>query len=469
MKKHVAPACGLQGRIKVPADKSIAQRAALFALLTKEPSCIANYPLAEDPQTALACTEKLGARVSRKGDEIRVRGVGRNGLAGPDIMIDCGNSGTVMRMLSGILAGAGRAATLAGDKSLSRRPMKRIIDPLEQMGARIRSSVGGYPPLHVSRNQHLKPIDFLLPVPSAQLKSCVLLAGLFGESPTRVTEPVASRNHTEIMLQLPTHREGGMHVITSSALQFIPAQNLTVPGDFSAAAFWLVAGSIVENSDIILPDTGVNPTRSAALDILRRMGADIRMEAGIDVNGFPPGYRTRLQEEQQKEQQNDRNKTPSETEQHSRMTPPGDGEPVAGLRVRTARLNPTEIQPHEIPIAIDELPVLCVAMAFADGVSRITGAAELRHKETDRLAAIQAILEAGGVRVEALQDGLVIHGDPERIIHPARHDSRHDHRMAMSAAILSLRAASVSEIDHAEAASVSYPSFWSHLDSLAHI
>lgn len=469
MKKHVAPASGLQGRIKVSADKSIAQRAALFALLAEEPSRIVNYPLAEDPQTALACIEMLGARVSRNGDEIRVQGVGRDGLAGPDIMIDCGNSGTVMRMLSGILAGAGRAATLAGDPSLSRRPMKRIIDPLEQMGVRIRSSGGGYPPLHISRNQPLEPIDFRLPVPSAQLKSCVLLAGLFGETPTRVIEPVASRNHTEIMLHLPVKPEEEGHVITSSRSQFIPAQNLMIPGDFSSAAFWLVAGSIVEDSDIILPDTGVNPTRSAALDILSRMGAHISMEADIDVNGFPPHDWVRLQKEQQKKQQEGRNKVPLETEQHTGTKQPGDGEPVAGLRVRTARLNPTEIQPHEIPLAIDELPVLCVAMAFADGISRITGAAELRYKETDRLAAIQAILEAGGVHVEALQDGLVIHGDPERVIHPARHDSRHDHRMAMSAAILSLRAASMSEIDHAEAASVSYPSFWSDLDSLAHI
>ncbi len=428
MIKTVEPATGLQGTIALPADKSIAQRSALFALLSPETSSITNYPLAEDPRTALSCVRRLGADVVDDGEMIRITGTGRDGIRVPEEAIDCGNSGTVMRLLAGILAGAGVPAVLTGDDSLSRRPMKRIIDPLSRMGADIQSAGGGLPPLGITREGPFRPIQFRLPVASAQLKSCVLLAGLFGDEPTRVEEPVATRNHTELMLDLPVVRTDGTNVITSSRRQSIPPQNLNIPGDFSAAAFWLVAGTIVPQSDIILPATGVNPTRCAALHILRRMGADI---------------------EEEREQQTGK-------------------EPAVRLRVRSSQLKPVRIHPEEIPNAIDELPVLCVAMAFADGVSRISGAEELRYKESDRLDAIQKILEAAGVRVEGHPDGLTIYGEPGRKVRGARHDSRHDHRIAMAAAILSLMGGSASEIDNAEAASVSYPEFWSHLDSLAH-
>lgn len=428
MRKTVEPAARLHGTIIPPADKSIAQRSALFALLSTETSRITNYPMAEDPRTALACIRRLGAVVEDDGDTIQITGTGRDGMLAPRVPVDCGNSGTVMRLLAGILAGAGIPATLTGDASLSRRPMKRIMDPLTRMGAEIRSADGGLPPLEIRRDGPLKPFRFRLPVASAQLKSCVLLAGLFGEEATQVLEPVASRNHTEAMLGLPVVRQQGANVISSSRQHPIPPQNLQIPGDFSAAAFWLVAGSIVPDSEIVMPATGVNPTRSAALDILRRMGADIVDEVEDQAGN----------------------------------------EPVALLRVRSAPLKPTLIHPDEIPNAIDELPVLCVAMAFADGVSRITGAEELRYKESDRLEAIRQVLVAGGVRVEGHRDGLTIYGEPGRKIHGAHHDSRHDHRIAMAAAILSLMGEHASEIDNAEAASVSYPEFWSHLDSLAH-
>ncbi len=428
MIKTVEPALRLKGTITPPADKSIAQRAALFAMLCDRTSQITNYPVAEDPRTALACIRQLGAKVADDGVTVTITGTGRDNMAVPTGPVDCGNSGTVMRLLAGILAGAGIPATLIGDASLSRRPMKRIIDPLARMGAEIVSAEGGLPPLEIRHGNPLQPVRFRLPVASAQLKSCVLLAGLFGEDATQVVEPVSTRNHTETMLGLPVVREDGANVISSSRRQVIPAQNLQIPGDFSAAAFWLVAGSIIPDSEIVMPSTGVNPTRTASMHILRRMGADIVDEAK-DRTG---------------------------------------NEPAAHLRVRSAPLKPTRIRPEEIPNAIDELPVLCVAMAFADGVSRITGAEELRFKESDRLEAIQQVLEAAGVRVEGHRDGLTIYGEPGRKVRAARHDSRHDHRIAMAAAILSLMGDAPSQIDNAEAASVSYPEFWAHLDTLAH-
>lgn len=428
MNQTIQPVSFLKGTLKLPPDKSIAQRAALFSLLSEGYSHIHNYPEAEDPQTALQCIRQLGAIVDQQGQDIIIKGTGRSKIQTPHEPIDCRNSGTIMRLLAGILAGAGTDAILKGDDSLSKRPMKRIIDPLRLMGCSLTAVNGTYPPLHLHRNQPLNPIRFSLPVPSAQLKSCVLLAGLFGERPTEVVETVASRNHTEIMLRLPVKKRENKTIISASKNHPVPPQNLKIPGDFSAAAFWLVAGSVIPQSEITLPSTGINPTRSASLKILQRMGADIE----------------------------------------SRKTLLSGDEPVSDLIVRSAPLKPTEIKPEEVPNAIDELPVLSVAMAFADGVSKISGAGELRYKESDRLAAMETILRASGVDIEATQDDLTIYGKPGRRIHAAVHDSRNDHRIAMSAAILSLCAQSACEIRQAEAASVSYPDFWQHLDSLSH-
>lgn len=427
MDKSILPATKLNGRISLPADKSIAQRAALFSLLVEGRSHITNYPAAQDPQTALRCIRQLGADVSKNGKNVSITGTGRWNIKLPGDEIDCGNSGTIMRLLSGILAGSGVPATLTGDDSLSARPMKRIMDPLMQMGAGITSRKGGHPPLHIERHRELVSIDFELPMASAQLKSCVLLAGLFGKNPTRVIETVPSRNHTETMLQLPVSRHGGRNIIPVSRDHPLIPLELSVPGDFSAAAFWLVAGSILKQSEIIMPGTGINATRSGALQILRRMGAKIEVV--------------------------DERKT--------------GGEPVADIIVRSAELSATEIKADEVPNAIDELPVLCVAMACADGVSKITGAGELRYKESDRLAAVEQMLQNAGVHVEAEQDGLTIAGQPDQLFNSARHYSHHDHRIAMSAAILALKADGVSEIVDADVAKVSYPEFWNHLDILS--
>lgn len=428
MNKAVKPANQLKGTLSLPPDKSIAQRAALFSLLSETKSVISNYPEAEDPQTALKCVEILGGRVVFDKKIITVEGTGRDGMVLSGGEIDCGNSGTVMRLLAGILAGAGIQVTLTGDASLTRRPMQRIIDPLSRMGVSITPSEGGYPPLHLQPKGPIIPIRFQLPIPSAQLKSCVLLAGLFGKKPTEVVETVATRNHTETMLRLPVRSFEGKSIITSRRQHPVPSQKLEIPGDFSAAAFWMVAASMLEGSEVLLPATGINPTRCAALHILHRMGANIEVS-------------------------NERKE--------------GD-EPVADLRISSAKLKATDVRLAEVPVAIDELPVIGVAMAFADGVSRIRGAEELRFKESDRLAALENILVNAGVQVEAQRDGLTIHGESERTVRAAGHESQHDHRIAMAAAILSLRGDGVSEIRNAEAAAVSYPGFWSHLDSLTH-
>ncbi len=428
MIKLISAAKPLKGSISLPPDKSIAQRAALFALLSESTSTISNYPEAEDPQTALSCIGMLGAEVIPDSSEIEIKGVGRDGLTLSGDIIDCGNSGTVMRLLSGILAGSGVQATLIGDASLSSRPMKRIMDPLSRMGAEITSADGGYPPLHLNRKGPLKPMRYTLPVASAQLKSCILLAGLFGDDVTEVVEPVPCRNHTETMLRLPVDHQNGHTVISSYRGLELPSQNLVIPGDFSAAAFWLVAATIVDGSDLMLPATGMNPTRNVAIDILKRMGADITIR-NIRTEG---------------------------------------AEPVADLQVRSTELRAVTIRPEEVPVAIDELPILSVAMAFADGTSRITGAEELRYKESDRLSAMGTILENAGIRVEVRKDGLIIQGRSGKPGKSTMHDSMNDHRIAMSAAILSLKTDGVSEIRNAGAASVSYPDFWSHLDSVAH-
>ena len=416
MIQKVNPADSLQGTLSPPPDKSISQRAAIFSLLHEGTSIIKNYSVAEDPQSALACVEALGAEVIRGKDSISIKGTGRSGIIAPEDDLDCGNSGTAMRLLAGVIAGSGKQVRMCGDASLTSRTMTRIIDPLEEMGAYILARNSAYAPLMITREEKLKPMDFELPIPSAQLKSCILLAGLFGENPTRVIEAIPSRDHTERLLQLKVEEENGKKIISSSLNDEIPDQSYTVPGDFSAAAFWLVAGCIVPNSEITLEATGLNPTRNALLGILQEMGADITIE-------------------------------------NERME---GAEPVGDINI------PQSI----IPNCIDELPILAVAMSFAEGISVISGAEELRHKETDRIMAISEMLKAAGVSFEEKEDGVEIHGNPDFSFDSATFKSFHDHRIAMASAILSLKGDSSSEILDAECAAVSYPGFWDDLLAL---
>jgi 3-phosphoshikimate 1-carboxyvinyltransferase len=401
----------------------------MFAALASGISIIENYSLAADPQTTLSCLRQLGVEIEQKGSTVTVYGVGRNGLRKPDTDIDCGNSGTTVRLLIGILAGAGIQATLVGDESLSGRPMKRVTDPLRLMGAQFEARESNYLPLSVLQGPQggLKPMVYDLPIPSAQVKSCVLLAGLFCDEPVTVIERILSRDHTERLFDLPVEVRDGVRFISTSRATPLPLQNYAVPGDFSAAAFWLVAGSIYPKSEITLQNTGINETRTAAMHILQRMGADI-------------------------------------TVSNLRSTV---GEPVADLVVRSVQLKATDISPSEVPNCIDELPILSVAMAFADGVSTFRGAEDLRHKESDRLAAVAAILRNAGVKFEEHADGLTIYGNPEFVPAPAVYESLHDHRIAMSAAVMGGLSRERSSVKDASCTAISYPGFWDDLSVLS--
>ncbi|MDZ7806380.1 MAG: 3-phosphoshikimate 1-carboxyvinyltransferase [Gracilimonas sp.] len=426
MIRSVSGVSSLKGTLKLPPDKSISQRAAIFSLLHEGESRIGNYSKAQDPQSTLRCVQQLGAKVKEDSGSLIIDGKGRAGILEPVQDLNCGNSGTAMRLLSGVLVGAGISAKLIGDASLCGRTMTRIIEPLEAMGAHILARNLAFAPLFINRIEPLKPMDFELPVPSAQLKSCILLAGLFGEEITRVIETLPSRDHTERLLGLDQKQENGRKVISASLADEIPEQSYTIPGDFSAAAFWLVAGAIQIDAEILIENVGLNPTRNALLGILDDMGADITIE-NEQMEG---------------------------------------AEPVGDILVKGSDLKSIELDPKIIPNCIDELPILSVAMLFAEGTSVISGAGELRHKETDRIMAMSKMLEAVGANFEEKEDGLIIHGDPEFTFKSAEFESFHDHRIAMAAAVLSLKGIKDSRIKDAESAAVSYPTFWEDLKQL---
>lgn len=426
MNQRVEPASQISGTLSLPPDKSISHRSAMFAALHEGVSEISNFSAAADPQSTLSCLENLGVSIQKNGSNIIIEGVGRTGFSKPADPLDCGNSGTTMRLLSGIVGGAGVHCTLLGDESLSARTMKRIIDPLQEMGIEIKARKNDFAPLQIRRRGTLKPLLYPLPIPSAQLKSCVLLAGLFGDSPTRVIEDVRSRDHTERLLSLPIKKTGKKRVIESHSNIDIPVQQYNIPNDFSAAAFWLVAGSIHPNASISMPATGINKSRTAAMKILNDMGAPISI-------------------------QNKRHAGP---------------EPVADLFVKSGKLEGIEIGDEIVPNCIDEIPILAIAMLFAKGRSKITGAEELRHKETDRLAALAEMLEATGARFTVFKDGLEIEGNPDFKPKSASIKSYHDHRIAMAGAILSLMGQTESEILNANCTAISYPTFWEDLQML---
>lgn len=427
MIETVKPAKALNGTISLPPDKSISHRSVLFASLADEASTIHNYSSAADPESTVQCMRQLGVQIDKDGSTLMVHGVGRKGLKTPEDPLDCGNSGTTMRLLSGIVAGAGVKASLIGDESLSARTMKRIIEPLRAMGAEIEAADDEFAPIQISPHKGIKPMRYPLPIASAQLKSCVLLAGLFGKSPTEVIENVPSRDHTERLLGLKSEPFGQGKIIRSSVADKLPVQSYTVPGDFSAAAFWMVGAAIHKNSSLKLENVGMNPSRTGAMHVLQQMGASIEIT-------------------------------------NERMQ---GREPVSDVQISSSSLKSIDIDPAIIPNCIDELPVLMVALCFADGRSSITGAEELRHKETDRLSAMHEILTAAGARAELRPDGMIIHGNPDFTPASATFESYHDHRMAMAAAILSTRANDQSTVRDAECTSISYPQFWSHLQSVS--
>ena len=428
----VHPAAALAGSPKLPADKSVSHRAALFAALADGESEIVGFSDAADPHSTLACLRGLGVAIEERPDvlgpdgtpSLFVTGRGLEGLAAPAAALDCGNSGTTMRLLAGLLAGRPFESTLVGDASLSGRPMGRVATPLGQMGARI-GMTDGHPPL-VVRGGALAGITYRLPVASAQVKSAVLLAGLSASGTTTVVEPVATRDHTERMLELDVLEVGGERHVSVTGGHAVRARQWVVPRDVSAAAFFLVAGSIHEAAILTLAGVGLNPTRSGVIDVLRAMGARIRVG-------------------------NERER---------------GGEPLGDLRVESPDgLEGVEIGGAIVPNLIDEIPVLAVAAACAEGRTVIRDAEELRVKETDRIEATAAVLRAMGADVEERPDGLVIEGG--RPLRGAEVAARHDHRIAMAAAVAALVADGPTTIHVAEAAAVSFPGFWDALDGLA--
>ena len=423
----VRPARALFGPVALPPDKSIAHRAVLFAALGEGVSHVVNFPDAADPQSTLACVRALGVRVRDEGGVLAVEGRGLGGLRAPDGPLDCGNSGTTMRLLAGVLAGQPFDSVLTGDASLSGRPMGRVITPLAAMGARIGADDGHAPLRIAGRGESgpgLRGIEYRLPVASAQVKSCVLLAGLYADGETTVVEPVPTRDHTERMLGLSAVEMGGERRLTISPKHRIAARTWSVPRDFSAAAFFLVAGSIVAEGEITLPGVGLNPTRSALLDVLRAMGADI---------------------------------TTANERAHG-------GEPIGDLTVRPARLHGITIGGAVVANLIDELPILAVAAACADGETEVRDAAELRVKETDRIAAICRNLRALGADVDELSDGFRIRGGRQLV--GAAVASYDDHRIAMAMGVAGLIASGETQVEGANCARVSFPGFWDALDAI---
>lgn len=427
MIETVQPVTTLKGTLQLPSDKSISHRSALFAAISSGESTIKNYSLAADPQSTLACLGQLGVKITKEADMVQIQGVGRTGFKKPDAPLDCGNSGTTMRLLSGIVAGAGVECELIGDESLSSRTMTRILDPLKMMGCTIDARDGKYAPIKVGKHNGVKAIRFPLPIASAQLKSSVMLTGLFGEKTTEVIENILSRDHTERLLDLKSEPFGEGKIIRSSRNDEIPEQNYRVPGDFSAASFWMVGAAIHQNAEIVLTGVGMNPSRTAALVILKEMGANIEIS-----NEKMEGK-----------------------------------EPVADLTITSSELSSIALSPKLIPNCIDELPILMVAMSFAKGTSTITGAEELRHKETDRLSAMNDILTNAGVNVELKPNGMIIHGDPDFTPKGAEFNTYHDHRMAMASAILASASRESSTVKDAECTAISYPEFWTDLAELS--
>ena len=428
--KEIRPAKrGLTGKIRVPGDKSVSHRSVMFSAIAKGKVRVRNFLEAADCLSTAACMRALGAGVERQADgALLVTGVGLHGLKEPQGVLDAGNSGTTLRLLLGILAAQPFFSALSGDASLSRRPMGRVVEPLTRMGATIRGrGADRFLPLAVLPHEgSLRAMDYESPVASAQVKSALLLAGLYAERETCLTEPALSRDHTERMLSAfgaRIEREGTKVTIEPADELFAP-EEIRVPGDISSAAYWLVAASLIEGSDIILQDVGVNPTRTGILDVLSDMGANITVC--------------------------------SERE--------SGGEALADIRVRSASLRGASFGGEIIPRLIDEIPILAVAALFADGDTVISGAAELRVKETDRLAAVTTELNrlAPGA-VEAKEDGMVIHGG--RMLSPASCRTYDDHRMAMSLAVAGAAGVGVT-LDAPSCVNISYPSFYQTLDGL---
>lgn len=421
----ITHAKSLRGEITVPGDKSISHRAVMFGSLSEGTTEIANFLSGTDCLSTISCFRKMGVEVTQDNTHVMVHGKGLYGLKKPDSVLDCGNSGTTTRLISGILAGQPFETQLTGDGSIQRRPMKRIMTPLSMMGADIRSIRGNdCAPLSI-HPASLHGIHYDSPVASAQVKSSILLAGLYADGPTSVTEPYLSRNHSEIMLRYfgaDIKSEGTTATLIPGGT--LEGQKIHVPGDISSAAYFLVAGLLVPDSEIIVRNVGTNETRNGVLRVLKEMGGNITF-----LN-----------------------------EQH------GQGEPTADLLVRSSGLHGVTIGGEIIPSLIDEIPVLAVAAALADGTTVIKDAAELKFKESNRINVMVENLTAMGVSAAATEDGMVIEGG--KPLTGTKIRSFADHRIAMSFAVAGLVSDGDTDIEGAECVNISYPGFYSDLHSL---
>ena len=426
----VEPAAALVGDLAVPGVKGICQRGVLLGAVADGESELRGFGHAADTDTAIEVARALGAKVDEPTDDVvRVRGVGLRGLREPGAPLDCGNAGTVMRLVAGLLAGQeGRRFELVGDESLSRRPQERIAVPLREIGARVETA-DGHAPVRIE-GAELHPIRYELPVASAQVKSCVLLAGLYARGgPTRVVERLPTRDHTERMLAslgVRVRRRG--HEIAVEPVESLPPLSLDIPGDFSSAAPFVAAATLLSGSELRIHGVNLNPTRTGFLDVLERMGARI---AVFNRRG-------------------------------------AGGEPVGDLEVRSAELVATEISPEEVPRLVDELPLFALVAACARGSSSVRGARELRVKETDRIETVTNALRALGIRIRASDDGLGVRGIPSRPKGGGRMDAAGDHRIAMLAAIAGLVSREGVDVGGAEAVAISFPGFFELLDSVTH-
>lgn len=414
----INPGGGLQGRLRVPGDKSISHRAIMLGAIAEGMTELHGFLEGEDTLATLAAFQAMGVAIDRPAPgHVRIQGVGLRGLKPPSQPLYLGNSGTSMRLLAGLLAGQAFDSVLTGDASLSKRPMQRIVEPLSRMQAQLQYTAASTPPLSIIGGRSLRGITYVMPVASAQVKSCLLLAGIYAEGRTCLIEPGPTRDHTECMLErfgyplVPL--ENGVCIDGGGRLQ---GAAIRVPADLSSAAFFLVGATIARDADLMLEQVGVNPTRTGVIDILRLMGADLSLTNPRDEGG----------------------------------------EPVADIRVRTSRLRSIEIPKPLVPLAIDEFPVLFVAAACAEGVTVVKGAQELRYKESDRIQTMACGLRALGIHAQATKDGMIIEGGT---LTGGCIDSQGDHRVAMAFAMAALSASDPIEIRDCENINTSFPRF----------
>lgn len=416
----------LRGELEIPGDKSISHRAVMFGSLAKGTTEVTHFLQGADCLSTISCFQKLGIEIENTTDKILIHGKGLHGLSAPAEILDCGNSGTTTRLISGILSGQPFTSTLTGDASIQKRPMKRIISPLRQMGADIASiSDNGCAPLIIKKS-NLQGIHYHSPIASAQVKSAILLAGLYADGETKVTEPYISRNHTEIMLShfgANVRTEGTCAIILPEPI--LEGQKIAVPGDISSAAYFIAAGLLVPGSEILLKNVGINPTRDGILRVAKEMGGNIEL---LNVNT-------------------------------------DNGEPTADLLVKFSALKGITIGGEIIPTLIDEIPIIAIMAAFARGTTVIKDAAELKVKESDRIQVMVDNLKAMGADIESTDDGMIIRGGKD--LHGAIIDSHKDHRIAMSFAIASLLADGQVTILDRDCVNISFPSFYKDLAGLA--